>query len=94
MQNIKALKQVLADKGFPHIFEWHDEPGTEYPVHAHKGAVAFYILDGGLSMWIGGEEKVFTKGDYFDVPVGAKHSAKVGSEGVHFLVGEMIEGDS
>lgn len=90
----KLLKQTLEKDGFPHIYEWHDGPGTEYPSHSHKGEVSMYILDGGLTFWFGTEEVILKQGDRFDVPVGKEHTAKVGLEGCTFLVGEMIEGDS
>jgi quercetin dioxygenase-like cupin family protein len=90
----ELFKQKLEDEGFLHIFEWYDEPGTEYPAHAHKGAVSMYILEGGLTFWFGDEEIVLKEGDRFDAPVGKEHTAKVGSQGCRFLVGEMIEGDS
>jgi quercetin dioxygenase-like cupin family protein len=89
-----TLRKNLEEKGFPHIYEWHDDAGTEYPVHAHKGEVSMYIIDGGLTFWFGDEEKLLSAGDYFEVPVGKEHTAKVGNEGCTFLVGEMIEGDS
>lgn len=88
------LKETLAQEGFPHIYEWHDEPGVEYPAHAHKGKVSIYILNGGLTFWFSTEEVTLQQGDRFDVPVGKKHTAKVGPDGCTFLVGEMIEGDS
>ena len=90
----EALKQKLKDEGFPHVYEWHDEPGTEYPEHAHQGAVSMYILEGGLTFWFGSEEITLNQGDRFEVPVGKEHIAKVGDSGCTFLVGEMIEGDS
>lgn len=90
----ELLKKKLADEGFPHIYEWHDESGTEYPVHSHEGSVSMYILKGELTFWFGEEKKVLKEGDRFDVPVGKEHTAKVGEYGCTFLVGEMIEGDS
>jgi quercetin dioxygenase-like cupin family protein len=90
----EALKGKLADERFLHIYEWHDEPGTEYPAHAHKGRVSMYILEGGLTFWFGNEERTLVQGDRFDVPVGKEHVARVGSAGCTFLVGEMIKGDS
>lgn len=92
--NTNELKKKLAEEGFSHIFEWHDEPGTEYPAHAHRGAVSMYILKGGLTFWFGREERILKEGDRFDVPIGKEHTARVGEEGCTFLVGEMIEGDS
>lgn len=92
--NKEDLKKKLADEGFLHIYEWHDEPGTEYPEHEHKGAVSMYILDGGLTFWFGFDQIILKGGDRFDVPIGKVHTAKVGADGCTFLVGEMIDGDS
>ncbi len=90
--NKDSLTQRLKEKGFPHVCEWYDKPGTEYPAHAHKGPVSMYILKGGLTFWFGDEEVILKEGDHFDVPVGREHTAEVGRLGCTFLVGEMIEG--
>ena len=92
--NKDLLKQTLVDEGFVHIYEWRDEPDTEYPAHAHQGAVSMYILEGGITFWFEGEEIELKQGDRFDAPLGKEHTAKVGSGGCTFLVGEMIEGYS
>lgn len=92
--NIEDLKIKLKEEGFVHIFEWNDKPGEIYEPHSHKDKVSMYILDGGLVMQIGDEEVVLKKGDRYNVPVGKEHTAEVGPEGCHYLVGEMIEGDS
>jgi len=92
--NKEELKQTLVEEGFPHIYEWHDEPGVTYEPHAHTGAVAMYILDGGLTFQFDDSSVVLTAGERFDVPVGKEHTAVVGTSGCTFLVGEMIEGDS
>ncbi len=89
-----TLKQKLAEEGFPHIYEWHDEAGTIYPLHEHKDTVGMYILAGDLIFQFGDEEIALKEGDRFDVPPGKEHTAIVGKNGCDFLVGEMIEGDS
>lgn len=94
MQNVGELKKQLESDGFVHIFEWKDEPGAVYEPHAHEGKVSMYILEGGLTMWFGEKEVILETGDRFDVPIGGEHTAKVGESGCHYLVGEMIEGDS
>ena len=71
-----------------------DEPGVEYPSHSHKGKVSMYILQGGLTPWLGEEEVSLVQGDRFDVPAEKEHVARVGTDGCTFLVGEMIKGDS
>ncbi len=92
--NIDLLKQKLTEEGFQHIYEWKDGPDTKYPAHTHKGEVAIYILSGGVTFNFGTKEVTLKNGDRFDVPVGEVHSAKVGPNGCHFLVGEMIRDDS
>jgi quercetin dioxygenase-like cupin family protein len=89
-----TLRKKLKDEGFKHIYEWMDAPSTEYPLHHHQDKVSFYILTGSIAFTIDGETTQLTTGNRFDVPVGKKHTAKVGPEGCSFIVGEMIEGDS
>ncbi len=63
------LKQKLHEEGFPHIYEWRDEPGTDYPAHAHKGEVAMYILQGRITFFFANATVVeLDEGDRFDVP--------------------------
>lgn len=90
----ETLKKQLTEEGFLHVYEWKDEPGTEYPAHAHQDKVAMYVLEGGIVFHFDDGEVVLSAGDRFDVPVGKTHTAKVGDVGATFLVGEMIEGDS
>jgi quercetin dioxygenase-like cupin family protein len=80
-------------KEFPHVYTWVDEPFTEYPEHAHKGNVSLFITHGSVTFF-GSIEKTLKAGDRFDVPVGVLHTAKVGSDGCEYIVGEEIEGDS
>ena len=87
------MRGKLKAEGFPHIFDWHDEPNAEYPEHSHKGKVSFFITHGSVTFF-GGIEKTVKTNERFDVPVGVKHSAKVGPEGCDWSVGEEIEGDT
>jgi len=91
---MKTIKQQLLDEGFKNVYEWRDEPGTDYAAHQHKDKVSLYIVDGGLSLFIDNKTVELKRGDRFDVPPGKQHTAKVGKEGCVYVVGEMIEGDS
>lgn len=91
--NKEEIKQRFISEGLTHVYEWKDEPGTQYSEHAHKGHVSLYIVSGSV-MFRGDFEKILIAGDRFDVPVGAKHTAIVGPEGCEYIVGEEIEGDS
>lgn len=91
---MERFKKQLEKEGYKHIFEWKDEPGEIYEEHAHKGRVCFFVVDGGLTMTFPDKVAEYTKGDRVDVPIGVLHSAVVGSEGCHYIVGEDIKGDS
>ncbi len=92
--NKEDLKEKLTEEGFVHVYEWNDNPNTQYETHAHTGEVSMYILRGGLTFQFGKKEVVLKMGDRFDVPAGEAHTAVVGPEGCVYLVGEMINGDS
>lgn len=89
-----SYKKELEKEGFKHIYEWTDEPNTEYKSHKHKDKVSFYITRGSIILSIEGKEINLKEGDRFDVPPNTEHIAKVGSNGCSFIVGEMIKGDS
>ncbi len=92
--NNESIKDELIVEGFAHVYEWTDEPNTEYLEHAHKGRVSFYITKGSILMILDGVHTIIRQGDRFDVPIGIPHTAKVGDDGCTFIVGEEIEGDS
>lgn len=87
------LKNRLKEEGFANVFDWHDNPGTKYAEHAHRGKVSFYVLRGAVT-FSGDIEITVSAGERFDVPMGIKHSAIVGSDGCDWVVGEEIKGDS
>ncbi|MDX2005310.1 MAG: cupin domain-containing protein [Meiothermus sp.] len=49
---------------------------TVVPEHAHDGQWGV-VLEGQVEFNIGGEVKVFTKGNYYHIPAGVPHSAKL-----------------
>lgn len=87
--------ELFQSEGFVHIYEWHDEPGTTYPKHAHKDKVVLYITAGEVTLhFSNGTDHTVKAGERFDVPVGVEHTATVGTQGCDYVVGEMIEGDA
>jgi len=49
---------------------------TFVPEHAHEGQWGV-VLEGEVVLVMGGETKVFRKGDYYHIPAGVPHSAKL-----------------
>lgn len=87
-------KEVLESEGFKNVYSWHDEPGTQYNSHAHKGKVSMFITQGSVTFNLNGSKHVVKSGERFDVPVGVEHTAEVGPNGCDYVVGEMIPGDT
>ncbi len=88
----RFIKQLESE--YPHVYEWQDPAGTEYPEHSHQGKVSLYVTDGSITFDIGGETKEVKAGQRLDIAPGVPHSAVVGPQGWIVIVGEEIEGDS
>lgn len=87
--------EKLKSQGFTRVFEWHDEPGTEYPLHSHKGRVSFFVTAGCVNLYFkSGREMLICKGEKYEMLPGIEHRAKVGPQGCSWAVGEEIEGDA
>jgi quercetin dioxygenase-like cupin family protein len=82
------LRKMLTAEGFAHTFVWRDGPQASYPDHTHPGLTAHVILEGEMTLTMGGKSQTFRVGDRCDVPAGATHSAKMGPKGCRYLVGE------
>lgn len=50
------------------------DPIGEVKEHTHAGQFGF-VLEGEMSLTIGGETKLYTKGDSYFIPAGVPHSA-------------------
>ncbi|RIH90401.1 Quercetin 2,3-dioxygenase [Calidithermus terrae] len=81
----KAFKQVTLWPGMdmPVVSGHNGQIGfgqvhedTEVPEHAHDGQWGV-VLEGRVEFVIGGERRVFTKGDYYHIPAGVPHSARL-----------------
>ena len=84
----KSLERQLQQEGFRHTYVWQDGPNASYPDHTHVTETAHIILDGEMTITQGGETHTYGLGQRCDVPAGAVHSAKMGSEGCRYLIGE------
>ncbi len=91
----EACKKILTAEGFLHVFEWKEEPNFKYDEHSHKDRVSFFVVKGSIKFsYTGVKDIEIIAGDRVDVNPHEDHTAKVGSHGCRFVVGEMIKGDS
>jgi len=87
--DVRQLESQLRAEGFSHTFVWQDGPNAYYPDHTHGGLTAHIILDGEMTLTVGGASKSYRVGDRCDVGAGEVHSAKMGPSGCRYLIGEM-----
>lgn len=88
LPDVNELRRQLVSEGFADTFVWQDVPQAFYPDHTHAGLTAHIILDGEMTLTMGGESHTYHVGDRCDVPAGAVHSAQMGPKGCRYLVGE------
>ncbi len=88
MRSEAELRKQLRSEGFAHTFTWQDGSNAFYPDHTHAGLTAHIILDGEMTLTMGGQSQTYSVGDRCDVPAGAVHSARMGPTGCRYLVAE------
>lgn len=81
-------ERLLHSEGFTHTFVWQDGPHAYYPDHTHSKLTAHVILDGEMTLTSDGAIRTFKAGERPDVPAGTVHSARMGSKGCKYIVGE------
>lgn len=83
------LESQLRSEGFSHTYVWQDGPHAFYPDHTHAGLTAHIILDGEMTLTMGGASQTYRAGNRCDVPAGATHSVRMGPQGCRYLIGEQ-----
>jgi len=86
--NVSQMEEQLHREGFRHTYVWQDGPNAHYPDHTHASETAHIILEGEMSLIMGGESKTYRLGERCDVPAGAVHSARMGPAGCRYLIRE------
>lgn len=84
----KEFEAELRREGFSGIFVHRDSPNAFYPDHTHSGITAHIVLEGEITVTSQGQTITYKAGDRFDVPSGEVHSAKIGSKGCRYMIGE------
>lgn len=86
--DIGALETQLHQEGFRYTYVWEDGPHASYPNHTHPTETAHVILDGEMTLTVNGQSSTYAVGQRVDVPAGEVHSARMGAQGCHYLIGE------
>ena len=56
--------------------------------HAHGFDVRIFVLGGEITLTRDGKPETYHPGDHCELPAGCQHTAKVGPEGVAYIVGK------
>jgi quercetin dioxygenase-like cupin family protein len=86
--NTAQLEKQLQSEGFRHTYVWQDGPHASYPDHTHAVETAHIILEGEMTLSVGGRSQTYHPGERCGVPAGAVHAARMGPSGCRYLIGE------
>ncbi len=84
----EEIKIWLRKDGYALIHEYNDPPNKKFPDHIHKGEELAVIMAGSLEVKMDGVDYLLKPGDELVFPANMVHSAKVGSDGCVYVVGE------
>lgn len=73
---LEGLKAYLSQSDNHQILFMEFAKNVEVPEHSHSGQIGF-ILEGRIDLIIDGVNKSYSRGDYYFIPEGVKHSAKI-----------------
>jgi quercetin dioxygenase-like cupin family protein len=75
-----------ATRGQLGVLEGTFPRGASPPLHSHPQDETFYVLDGEVKVWVGGEPRVVGRGGLAFAPAGTPHSFRVVSDTARMLV--------
>jgi len=78
---------ALEKEGFSELVTVEREPNGGLDVHAHPFEAKALVLDGEISIAVGGQERTYRRGEIFHLKAGEPHTERYGAQGVHYLVG-------
>ena len=81
------LRERLKADGFE-PWAWRDAPGASYEAHSHDHDESLWVVAGEITFGAGGAEYRLGPGDRLMLPRGTVHTARAGSRGAHYLIGE------
>lgn len=81
------LRRQLEAEGFD-VWSWSDQPDADYQPHTHDHDESLWVVAGEIVF--GAEGRVFRlgPGDRLMLPQGTVHTARAGTAGATYLVGE------
>jgi quercetin dioxygenase-like cupin family protein len=87
LDNRARFHATSADTGAYALIESVAPGGSQPPLHVHRDeSEGFYVLEGELTLWVGGETHVLRPGDFRFAPPGIPHTLRTGDSGARWLL--------
>jgi len=83
----RTLREQLEADGYD-VWAWRDAPGADYQPHSHDHDESIWLVDGAITFGVGGRDYRLGPGDRLMLPRGTVHTARAGSAGAAYLIGE------
>ena len=82
------FRRRLSERGYAEPEVKAYAPGTDGPMHAHEFAVSLLVLDGEFTLARPDGTTTYRPGECCDLPAGAMHTERTGTEGARVLLGK------
>lgn len=83
------IEHLLAE-GYANLLFWDAIPHEHDDEHAHDRDHKMIIFSGDIEITIGYETVHLGAHDYFEIPRGTNHVARVGADGCRYLIAERL----
>jgi quercetin dioxygenase-like cupin family protein len=84
----EAFESDLRREGFE-VSHGGQQGGFSEDLHAHDFDVRIMVLSGEITLTRDGQPETYHAGEHCELPAGCQHAAKVGPEGVAYIVGKV-----
>lgn len=88
MELSEKIIAQLESEGFTDIYEWYDEPNTVHGEHSHDNEHSIVVVEGEITFTTDAGDITLGPSERIDVAPSTTHTARVGSSGCKYVVGE------
>jgi quercetin dioxygenase-like cupin family protein len=86
--DLEQIKFRLKNEGFTDIHEYDDPANEFFADHDHPGDELLVVVRGSIEIIMDSAKTILNPGDELFFPAKKIHSAKIGSSGCFYVVGE------
>ena len=87
MTDPAIFEAKLKAEGYPEVRFNEYKPNQHNPEHSHPFDVHALILEGEITLTVGGKPTRYGVGDEFKMAAGCRHVEDIGPQGVRYIVG-------